>query len=44
VPVAAGSCIRFDPDSTRRPVAGPDGLAFVAIGARRGCSEPRGSC
>ena len=42
VPVAAGSCIRFDPDSTRRPVAGPDGLAFVAIGARRGCYEPRG--
>jgi len=42
VPVAAGSCIRFDPGSTRRPVAGPEGTAFVAIGARRGCYDPHG--
>jgi quercetin dioxygenase-like cupin family protein len=43
VPVREGSFIRFDPETTRCPVAGPDGMTFVSIGARRGSYEPRGS-
>jgi len=43
VPVRRGTVIRFDPDATRQPFAGPEGLTFVAIGARRdGGYEPRG--
>jgi len=42
VPVRVGSFVRFDPESTRCPVAGPDGLTFVSVGARRGAYEPRG--
>jgi len=42
VPVRVGSFIRFDPESTRVPVAGPDGLTFVSVGAPRGSYEPRG--
>jgi quercetin dioxygenase-like cupin family protein len=42
VPVRVGSFVRFDPDSTRCPVAGPDGLIFVSVGARPGAYEPRG--
>ena len=42
VPVRTGTFIRFDPDSVRCPVAGPDGMAFVAIGARPGAYEARG--
>jgi mannose-6-phosphate isomerase-like protein (cupin superfamily) len=42
VPVRVGSFVRIDPESTRCPVAGPDGLTFVAVGARRGAYEPRG--
>jgi quercetin dioxygenase-like cupin family protein len=42
VPVRVGSFIRFDPESTRCPVAGPDGLTFVSVGACRGAYEPRG--
>jgi quercetin dioxygenase-like cupin family protein len=42
VPVREGTFIRFDPGTTRQPVAGPDGLTFVAIGARRGSYDPRG--
>jgi mannose-6-phosphate isomerase-like protein (cupin superfamily) len=42
VPVRVGSFIRFDPGSTRVPVAGPDGLTFVSIGAPRGSYEPHG--
>ncbi|MFZ0041349.1 MAG: cupin domain-containing protein [Solirubrobacteraceae bacterium] len=42
VEVRAGSVIRFDPETTRCPVAGPDGMTFVAVGARRGSYEPRG--
>jgi hypothetical protein len=37
-----GTFIRIDPDATRVPVAGPDGLAFVAVGAKAGAYEPRG--
>jgi quercetin dioxygenase-like cupin family protein len=42
VEVRAGSILRFDPETTRCPVAGPDGMTFVGIGARQGSYEPRG--
>jgi quercetin dioxygenase-like cupin family protein len=42
VPVREGSFLRFDPETTRCPVAGPNGLTFVSIGACRGSYEPRG--
>ena len=42
VPVRVGSFVRFDPGSTRCPVAGPEGLTFVSVGARRGSYEPHG--
>jgi len=42
IPVAAGTFLRFDPGTTRQPVAGPDGLTMIAVGARRGSYEPRG--
>ena len=35
IDVAAGQAVRIDPDVTRQPVAGADGLAWVAIGAPR---------
>jgi hypothetical protein len=42
VPVRAGSFVRFDPESRRVPVAGPEGLAFLSIGVRPGSYEPHG--
>lgn len=42
VPCEAGTVFRFDPETTRQPVAGPDGLTMLAIGARRGSYEARG--
>jgi quercetin dioxygenase-like cupin family protein len=42
VPVSVGSFIRFDPQTVRCPVAGPDGMTFVSVGSRRGSYEPRG--
>jgi quercetin dioxygenase-like cupin family protein len=42
IPVRRGSVIRFDPETTRQPVAGPDGLTFVSVGARHGAYEPHG--
>jgi mannose-6-phosphate isomerase-like protein (cupin superfamily) len=42
VPVRAGTFLRFDPETVRCPVAGPDGLMFIAVGARRGSYEPHG--
>jgi quercetin dioxygenase-like cupin family protein len=42
VPVREGSFIRFDPETTRCAVAGPDGMTFVSVGARPGSYEPRG--
>jgi quercetin dioxygenase-like cupin family protein len=36
VPVETGTAVRIDPDVTRQPVAGDDGLAWVAIGAPPG--------
>jgi mannose-6-phosphate isomerase-like protein (cupin superfamily) len=42
VPVREGSFLRFDPGTTRVPVAGADGMTMIGIGARRGSYEPRG--
>jgi quercetin dioxygenase-like cupin family protein len=42
VPAREGTFLRFDPDTTRRPVAGPDGMTFIAVGTRPGSYEPRG--
>jgi len=42
VPVRRGTVMRFDPETTRVPVAGPDGMTMIAVGARRGSYEPRG--
>jgi quercetin dioxygenase-like cupin family protein len=42
VPVRAGTFLRFDADTVRCPVAGPDAMTFIAVGARRGSYEPRG--
>ena len=36
VPVREGTFLRFDPGTSRCPVAGPDGMTFIGIGARRG--------
>jgi len=42
VPFSAGTIFRFDPKTTRQPVAGPDGFTMVAVGAPQGGYEPRG--
>ena len=42
IPVRIGSFLRFDPGTTRVPIAGPDGMTMIAVGARRGSYEPRG--
>jgi mannose-6-phosphate isomerase-like protein (cupin superfamily) len=42
VPVRTGTFLRFDPDTVRCPVAGPDGMTFIGVGVRRGSYEPRG--
>ena len=42
VPVRAGTFLRFDPETVRCPVAGPEGMTFIGVGARRGSYEPRG--
>ena len=42
VPVREGTFLRFDAETTRQPVAGPDGMAFIGIGARRRSYEPHG--
>jgi mannose-6-phosphate isomerase-like protein (cupin superfamily) len=42
VPVREGTFLRFDPDTTRCPVAGPDRLMFIGIGAPRGSYVARG--
>jgi hypothetical protein len=33
--VREGTLVRFDAETTRRLVAGPDGLRMLAVGARR---------
>jgi quercetin dioxygenase-like cupin family protein len=42
IPVRTGTFMRFDPETRRVPVAGPDGLTMIAVGAPRGSYEPRG--
>ena len=42
IPVSAGTFVRFDPETTRQLVAGPDGVTMLAVGAPRGSYEPRG--
>ena len=42
VPVREGTFLRFDPETTRCPVAGPEGMTFIAVGARSGSYEARG--
>ena len=42
VPVHEGTFLRFDPETTRVPIAGPEGMTLLAVGARRGSYEPRG--
>jgi quercetin dioxygenase-like cupin family protein len=42
IPVRPGSVLRFDPETTRVPVAGSEGMTMIAVGARRGSYEPRG--
>ena len=42
VPVRVGTFLRFDPETTRQPVAGGDGMTVIGVGARPGSYEPRG--
>jgi hypothetical protein len=42
VPFSEGTIFRFDPETTRQPVAGPDGITMIAIGAPRGSYVARG--
>jgi hypothetical protein len=42
VPCRQGDFFRFDPETTRQPVAGPEGLIMVAVGVKRGSYEPHG--
>lgn len=42
VPIGPGTFLRFDPETTRVPIAGPDGITLLAVGARPGSYEPRG--
>jgi mannose-6-phosphate isomerase-like protein (cupin superfamily) len=43
VPIREGDVFRFDPETTRGPKAGPEGLTVLAVEAPRGSYEPRGS-
>jgi len=42
IPVRTGTFLRFDPETTRVPIAGPEGMTLIAVGARPGSYEPRG--
>jgi hypothetical protein len=42
VPARVGTFFRFDPDTVRCPISGPDGMTFVAVGAPPGSYEARG--
>ncbi len=42
IPVRTGTFLRFDPGTTRVPIAGAEGMTFVAIGAPPGSYAPRG--
>jgi quercetin dioxygenase-like cupin family protein len=43
VEARTGTFIRFDPEAVRQPVAGSEGLKFVAVGSPRGAYTPRGN-
>jgi mannose-6-phosphate isomerase-like protein (cupin superfamily) len=43
VSIRESDVFRFDPETTRGPTAGPEGLTMLAVGAPRGSYEPRGS-
>jgi quercetin dioxygenase-like cupin family protein len=42
IPVRAGTFLRFDPETIRAPIAGPEGMTMIAVGAPVGAYEPRG--
>lgn len=42
IPVRTGTFLRFDPGTTRVPIAGAEGMTFIAIGAPPGTYAPRG--
>jgi hypothetical protein len=42
IPATVGTFVRFDPETVRCPVAGPDGMTFVSIGVPRGSYQPHG--
>jgi quercetin dioxygenase-like cupin family protein len=42
VTVREGDFLRFDPETTRCPVAGPNGMTLLAVGSPKGSYEPRG--
>ena len=42
VPAIEGTFFRFDPETTRCPVAGPDGMAFISVGSPPGTYAPHG--
>jgi mannose-6-phosphate isomerase-like protein (cupin superfamily) len=42
IPVRVGTFLRIDPETPRCPIAGAEGMSFIAVGARRGSYEPRG--
>ena len=42
VEVKEGDFLRFDPETTRCPVAGPNGMTLIAVGSPPGAYEPRG--
>jgi hypothetical protein len=43
VPARVGMFFPFDPETTRVPIAGQDGMTMIAVGARRGSYQPRGA-
>ena len=42
VPFTAGTFFRFDPETTRQPVAGPEGFSMIAVGSPRGSYDGAG--
>jgi quercetin dioxygenase-like cupin family protein len=42
VPFSPGTFFRFDPETRRQIVAGPDGVTMIAVGAARGSYSARG--
>ena len=41
VPAREGMFFRFDPETTRCPTAGPDGMTMLAVGVRPGSYDVR---